>query len=271
MDIEELRAVQTRERSSSDLQELRESFYADVAEYLDGLRAERDRLAAEREDPYDDEVIRVNDEIDSAQRVVESIHERRVGKVVQQASFAANGMGNVPEGLTAEERALFEDLVERIQSNRDRVLDIVSGDTSSALSGSTASSDSDEPRETGTQMDAPTDEEEEADEESSAAALMDEGVTDGGAGSSTDQPSSVQDSEMPATDAEEFEEGAEREERPDATGVSVDRERVRITSDVGEIFGMDERVYDLRQEDIVSLPRENAGPLVERGVAERLE
>lgn len=268
MDIEELRAVQTRERSSSDLQELRESFYADVAEYLDGLRAERDRLAAEREDPYDDEVIRVNDEIDSAQRVVESIHERRVGKVVKQASFAANGMGDVPEGLTAEERALFEDLVARIQSNRDRVLDIVSGDTTAAASG--ASSESDERSESEGQVDSPTDEED-ADEESSAAALMDEGVTDGGAGTPTTHVSGGQDSEMPGPTSEDSTEGSENEDSAGDTGASVERERVRITSDVGEIFGLDERVYDLRQEDIVTLPSENAGPLVERGAAERME
>lgn len=265
MDIEELRAVQTRERSSSDLQELRESFYADVAEYLEGLRAERDRLAAEREDPYDDDVIRVNDEIDSAQRVVESIHERRVGKVVQQASFAANGMGDVPEGLTAEERTLFEDLVERIQSNRERVLDIVSGDRSSPVSGTGPRPDSDEPSEQEPPADSAT--EEEADEESSAAALMDEGVTDGGAGTSHTQSSGGQDSEVPSGSSED----SEQQDKADDTGASVNRECVRITSDVGEIFGLDERVYDLRREDVVSLPSENVGPLVKRGAAERLD
>jgi DNA replication factor GINS len=270
MDIEELRAVQTRERSSSDLQELRESFYADVAEYLEGLRTERDRLAAEREDPYDDEVIRVNDEIDAAQRVVESIHERRVGKVVQQASFAANGMGDVPEGLTAEERALFEDLVERIQSNRERVLEIVSGDTSAAATGPSAPSGSDGRSEAATQTDTP-DDEEVGEDESSAAALMDEGVTDGGAGTSTDHSTDSQHSEQPAPKSDECDLGSEQDDSSTDAGASMDRERVRITSEVGEIFGLDERVYDLRQEDVVTLPTENAGPLVERGAAERLE
>jgi DNA replication factor GINS len=51
----------------------------------------------------------------------------------------------------------------------------------------------------------------------------------------------------------------------------VDRETVRITADVGQIFGVDEREYELTQEDVVTLPAENAAPLVERDVAERLD
>ncbi len=54
-------------------------------------------------------------------------------------------------------------------------------------------------------------------------------------------------------------------------GGTVARETVRITDDVGGIFGVDEREYDLVTDDVVQLPAENARPLVERGAAERLE
>ena len=54
-------------------------------------------------------------------------------------------------------------------------------------------------------------------------------------------------------------------------GGTIARETVRITDDVGEIFGVDEREYDLVTDDVVQLPAENARPLVERGAAERLE
>jgi DNA replication factor GINS len=54
-------------------------------------------------------------------------------------------------------------------------------------------------------------------------------------------------------------------------GGTVARETVRITDDVGEILGVDEREYDLATDDVVQLPAENARPLVERGAAERLE
>lgn len=254
MDIEELRAVQSRERSSSDLQELRDSFYADVAEYLEGLRAERDRVARECEDPYDDAVIRVNDEIDAAQRVAQSIHERRVGKVVERASFAANGMGDVPDGLTAEERALFEDLVDRIQTNRDRVQEIVSGETDAPVPPTVS--------ETSDSTESSSDDDDDNESQNTAAALMDDGVTDGG------PASPVVDDPPSQTETEAGEHAAPDEPESDS---GLDRERLRITSDVGEIYGVDDRVYDLWTDDVVTLPTENAAPLLDRGAAERLE
>jgi hypothetical protein len=45
---------------------------------------------------------------------------------------------------------------------------------------------------------------------------------------------------------------------------------VRVTSDVGEVFGVDDRTYELAAADVVHLPQTVAEPLVERGVAERL-
>ncbi|OYR56883.1 DNA replication complex subunit Gins51, partial [Halorubrum halodurans] len=57
----------------------------------------------------------------------------------------------------------------------------------------------------------------------------------------------------------------------DADAPGIDRETVRITRDVGEILGVDEREYDLASEDVVTLPTANAEPLVERDAAERIE
>ncbi|WP_233745454.1 DNA replication complex subunit Gins51 [Halobacterium bonnevillei] len=54
-------------------------------------------------------------------------------------------------------------------------------------------------------------------------------------------------------------------------GADVERTMVRVTDDVGEIFGMDEREYTLEADDVVTLPTENAEPLVEKGAAEKLE
>jgi DNA replication factor GINS len=52
---------------------------------------------------------------------------------------------------------------------------------------------------------------------------------------------------------------------------TTDRQTVRITRDIGEIVGIDERVYELASEDVVQLPAANAKPLVDRDAAERLE
>lgn len=48
------------------------------------------------------------------------------------------------------------------------------------------------------------------------------------------------------------------------------RTTVRITADVGQIVGADDRDYDLGTEDVVTLPEPNADVLVEKNAAERL-
>jgi len=63
----------------------------------------------------------------------------------------------------------------------------------------------------------------------------------------------------------------EAREMDAADGDAVDRATVKITADVGEIFGVDERAYDLTENDVVRLPEANAGPLVDRDAAERLD
>ena len=51
----------------------------------------------------------------------------------------------------------------------------------------------------------------------------------------------------------------------------VDRLTVRITQDVGSILGVDDREYTLECDDVVTLPEQNAEPLVDRDAAEPLE
>jgi len=55
-------------------------------------------------------------------------YERRVGKVVKLASFAAADMPVDADGMTTEERQLFDDLVDRISENKSRVLDVLAGE-----------------------------------------------------------------------------------------------------------------------------------------------
>ena len=49
------------------------------------------------------------------------------------------------------------------------------------------------------------------------------------------------------------------------------RTTVRITDEVGEVVGADDRDYDLGAEDVVTLPESNADVLVDKDAAERLE
>ncbi|WP_158056184.1 hypothetical protein [Halorussus halophilus] len=301
MNLDELRTVQSKERSKDSLQHLRESFYSDVGRYIAELKDQRERAADQAADPFDDpEVNRLTDEINTAEEVVEAVYERRVGKVVKRASLAAAGMPADEEGLTSEEQRLFNELVERIEENKAEVLDVLGGDVVSTTNESAdASTDAPAPAETtpaGTEANSTPEGTSPTDAEVSAADVM-----GGGGDSSADSASATDDA--PAADATSTTESPDTEsddaDRPSAEAAAIvgngdgasddevadqqtpdesesssgldDRTTVRITSDVGEIFGVDERTYELADEDVVTLPAENAVPLVEQGAAEELQ
>ncbi|WP_148414412.1 DNA replication protein [Haloferax sp. KTX1] len=122
MNVDDLRSVLRTERQKDSLQHLRESFYEDVAEFIAEQKATREQKAEQLGTHYSPEIRRLTDEIETAEEVVTSIYERRVGKVVKAASFAAAGMSSETDGLTREEKRLFDDLVARIEENRGTVL-----------------------------------------------------------------------------------------------------------------------------------------------------
>ncbi|ADD03997.1 DNA replication factor GINS [Natrialba magadii ATCC 43099] len=351
MNLNELRSVQSKERKKDSLQNLRPSFYQEVGEYIAELEDERERVADRVDDPFSSpEVGRLTDEIETAKDVVEAIYERRMGKLVKQASLAAAGMAANDDGLTAEEADLFDDLVERISSNKSRVLDVLEGvddgadersriDTSSddptsdSLAASAADqnprSDSREqagdeisPHETDPAPEPPSPEPGAAAEpepepepepptppaESPAETAESDGMAAGttetdtvspadvmggadslgnadslgdadapSAGAPADPPEPPADSSTPpAPGPEATDEGGDAETgAPDSDRntetLAVDRVTVKITEDVGNILGVDDREYTLASDDVVTLPEANATPLVEREAAEQLE
>jgi DNA replication factor GINS len=131
MNLDELQSVRDRERQIDKLQQLRESFYADAGEFIQQLRTERDRAAERADSPFDSpEVNHLTDEINTAEQTVEAIYEKRVGKIVKNASLAAADLPAETDGLTAEEQELFDTLVADIETNRERVIDVLSGESS---------------------------------------------------------------------------------------------------------------------------------------------
>ncbi|WP_200531255.1 hypothetical protein [Halorubrum sp. LN27] len=362
MNLDELRSAQAKERRKDSLQHLRDSFYDDVAAYVADLRAARDRRAEQVDKPFsDDDVRRMSDEVETAEEVAEALYERRVGKVVKLASFAAADMPVDEDGMTTEERQLFDDLVDRIGENKSRVLDVLAGEeppasperdeavptdvttesTADATDGApTADPEPSAPEppapEPDSAAESPPDAPSDGDggsgrsaaAEGSADALAgamggsDEEVadaldatTDGGApaaGPSTagddptagDGPTPVPPEPAPpgapGSDAGDDPDPAAIDDGPAEGGAAPDdtpaddtpaddtpagdapvdaassddapaRATVRITRDVGAIFGVDEREYELASEDVVTLPAENADPLVQRDAAERLD
>lgn len=318
MNIDELRTVQTKERQKDSLQHLRDSFYEDVADYIRDLKAERDDAAAAADDPFSDpEVSRFTDEIETAEEVVEAIYERRVGKVVKLSSFAAADMPVDEEGLTAQERDLFEDLVARIGENKGRVLDILAGEGDSGKASRAADPTGTTAAESAGGTEATTGERPATDETPTAS---DETPTGERAGSGRsedsparsepafgagDDPDRTADDEAPAgdrtaaddepptppdtppadeaaevLDADDSEPGAAEGDDavqpstpaadPETTEAS-ERTTVRVTADVGRFLGVDDREYDLRSDDVVDLPADNADALLQRDAAEKLE
>ena len=302
MNLDELQTAQSRERQTDSLQQLRESFYEDAGRFIAQLREERARAAERADDPFDaPEVRRLSDDIKTAERTVEAIYERRIGKLVKQASLEAAGMAADASGLTREEQDVFETLVTTIEDNRVHVLDeVIAGEVSASTSPSAG--------EESTAADEAADPEPPTPDAAGDAPGVD--AADLMGGESDDDPSSARevppdatertddtgpaippdtplendeadaDVEAPdedptygaAPDPGRTAEASPGDGSPESAGQSaVDRTTVRITRDVGEILGVDQRAYDLKREDVVTLPTPNAEPLVDRDAAERLD
>lgn len=336
MNLDELRTVQNRERQKDSLQHLRDSFYSEVGDYLADLKADRDAAAERADDPFaSPEVRRLSDEIQTAEEVAESIYERRMGKVVKNASLAAAGYATDSEGLTHEEERLFENLVASIEENKATVLDVLAGEGSATTADDEASTRSEpgatlEPSSGNPGLDEPTqptDGDLDAPDSSgvSAASMMNSGDDTTSDTDTSDRPvppeEPVGDEPTPAPeapdgsgadDAAPMPNGASEDSgRPSVngdgpTGLDAgpensneggsglsnggatetddgtaetdasrsdveDRTTVRITRDVGSIFGTDEYEYELATDDVVALPEANATPLIERDAAEPIE
>ncbi len=286
MNLDELRSVQSKERKKDSLQNLRPSFYQEVGEYIAELEDERERVADQVDDPFSSpEIGRLTDEIETAKDVVEAIYERRMGKLVKQASLAAAGMAANDEGLTAEEADLFADLVDRIGSNKSRVLDVLEGvDTGTHVEpdapdvgDETAPSADSEPVDTPPAPpqepppgDIPADESDSLDVEAGLESGGSSGVTPADVMGGDGPPIDDAPAEPPSTPPDEAVADAGSTDETNG-GDDVDRVTVRITQDIGSILGVDDREYTLSTDDVVTLPAQNATPLVEREAAEPLE
>ncbi|WP_256299647.1 hypothetical protein [Haloarchaeobius salinus] len=353
MNLDELRSALDTERQKGGLQGLRDSFYQEVAAFVEERKAERDRAAGQADDPFGSpEVQRLTDEIDTARSTAESLYERRLGKLVKQASLAAADMASPDqvEGLTDEERALYDDLVERIEGNKDHMFDVIAGEapTTPAVAGD--DSPSHHPEDgmdagPGATTSEPTPESSPGESERPTTATenpADEGTTREEPSSAASEPGDDRASDVAAAEADAIAGGEEAgsddddgvsaadvmgetlstSETPssgenpspgdpatDGSGVApqstdaaagpvpaggaserttagassnstadggdddadVERTTVRITDEVGEIFGVDQREYSLGTDDVVTLPTANAEPLLEREAAEKLD
>lgn len=124
MNLDELRAVRDEERASGELQALRPSFYAEAREFIAEIEDERDRQFEESDEPLNDPAVtRLNDKLNSATGVLESIFENRVSKLLTHALTVAAGDGADPPSMTAEEAELYAMVVKGIQATRTTAIE----------------------------------------------------------------------------------------------------------------------------------------------------
>ncbi|MDY7082687.1 MAG: hypothetical protein SXQ77_09845, partial [Halobacteria archaeon] len=235
-----LREVQSKERQGDSLQELKDDFYTETAEYIRRMREKRDNL----DDPFSDEAQRINDAVSTAQEIGEAIYERRVGKVVKLASLSANGVNVDEGGMTREEREMYEDIVGVIERNHQHVVgEMLKGETESSQE--SAREKDREERSQNTQS--------EPEEIATEKAV----TRDGG-----------------ETHAQSSESELEPEPEHNGDGQSEsgnDYTTVRVKKNLPEFMGVDGEEYELGEEDVAMIPDENADVLCEKDAAVKLD
>lgn len=205
MDIEKLWETLYKERNTASLQELPETFFEDVSEYIKKLEAEGREADGSRKGF-------VEDEIKNARMKVEDIIRRRIGKIIKLAS---SGVNTSPKGMMEEERLIFDGVKSHVDEGRERIFALIWREGK------------EEKREVVTKN------EEDVTHQTAAAV-----------------------------------------EKRAASAESEDKEPlhiVRILEDIPTFMGTDGRIYKVRKEDVIMLPKTNAEILCKRGVAVRFE
>ena len=188
------------------------------------------RLEQEKEKADDTRKAFIEDEIRSARAKIEDIFRRRIGKIVKMASAGAK---TCPKGLTPDEKAIFEGVASCVEEGRKRIMRAIFGETK------------DEKKES-------VDVKQLAEQESVSEHAKEAASGDAGAADATD--------EMAVANR-------------DATANAAVMEKlcvVRMLESVPAFIGVDGRVYKVRREDVLTLPKDNAEILCKKGVAVQL-
>ena len=120
MNLEELWKILDKERSSSTLQKLPHDFYEQVSDYIQELKDELYEMGSE-----DSKAALLNDELNTARIRIESIFNKRIGKIINLASSKVGGLMAQPNGLISKEKDVFEQVVEILEGGRATMLDPV--------------------------------------------------------------------------------------------------------------------------------------------------
>ncbi|MCZ7399688.1 MAG: hypothetical protein O8C62_08445 [Candidatus Methanoperedens sp.] len=115
-----------REERKSKLVPLENDFYEKVAAQICELQDEKNRI----EDIYGTKYAIIDDELKTARKSIENIIERRIGKIIKEASLRASSKQKEKqdiESMTQEERRFYNRLLELNMEIRRELLDKISG------------------------------------------------------------------------------------------------------------------------------------------------
>ncbi len=111
-----------RNERKSKLVPLGSDFYEKVAGQLRELEAEKSRI----EDISGSKYAIIDDELRTARKSIENIIERRIGKIIKEASLHASSKQKADtDSMTPEERNLYNKLLELMTEWRSALLDKV--------------------------------------------------------------------------------------------------------------------------------------------------
>lgn len=111
-----------RNERKSKLVPLGSDFYEKVAGQLRELEEEKSRI----EDISGSKYAIIDDELRTARKSIENIIERRIGKIIKEASLHASSKQKADiDSMTAEERGLYNKLLELMMEWRGALLDKV--------------------------------------------------------------------------------------------------------------------------------------------------
>lgn len=114
-----------REERKSKLVPLENDFYEKVAAQIRELQGEKNRV----EDIYGTKYAIIDDELKTARKSIENIIERRIGKIIKEASLRASSKQKEKqdiESMTQEERRFYNRLLELNTEIRRELLDKIS-------------------------------------------------------------------------------------------------------------------------------------------------
>jgi DNA replication factor GINS len=114
-----------REERKSKLVPLENDFYEKVAAQIRELQEEKTRI----EDIYGTKYAIIDDELKTARKSIENIIERRIGKIIKEASLRASSKQKEKqdiESMTQEERRFYNRLLELNTEIRRELLDKIS-------------------------------------------------------------------------------------------------------------------------------------------------